>query len=58
MTGSFESIDVNADKSSKLSSEVNGDISSAQIQQKVSKRTGREFILQMDNDAKHISKAT
>lgn len=33
--GSFEFIDVTAEKSSKLNSEVNGDILSAQIQQKV-----------------------
>ncbi|CAJ0915358.1 unnamed protein product [Ranitomeya imitator] len=58
-TGSLVFIDdIRADKSSRMNSEVDRDILSAQIQPNAAKLIGRRFIVQMDNDPKHTSKAT
>ncbi|CAJ0949444.1 unnamed protein product [Ranitomeya imitator] len=58
-TGSLVFIDdIRADKSSRMNSEVYRDILSAQIQPNAAKLIGRRFIVQMDNDPKHTSKAT
>ncbi len=43
--------------SSQMSSEVNNDILSAQIQSNGAKLIGRRFIGHMDNDPKHTAKA-
>ncbi|CAJ0964271.1 unnamed protein product [Ranitomeya imitator] len=58
-TGSLVFIDdVTQDRSSRMNSEVLRAILCAQIQPNEAKLTGRRFILQMDNDPKHKSKAT
>ncbi len=58
-TGLLVFIDgVTEDRSSWMNSEVYRDILSAQIQSNAAKLTGRCFIIQMDNDAKHTAKAT
>ncbi len=50
--------DVNADKSSRMNSEVFRTILSAHIQPNASELIGRLFTVQMDNDPKHTAKAT
>ncbi len=50
--------DVNADKSSRMNSEVFRAILSAHIQPNASELIGRRFTVQMDSDPKHAAKAT
>ncbi|KAG2457144.1 TCB1 transposase, partial [Polypterus senegalus] len=58
-TGTLDFInDVTQDRSSQMNSEVFRDILSAQIQLNAVKLIGRRFMIQMDNDPKHTSKAT
>ncbi|XDV43857.1 hypothetical protein PO909_012255 [Leuciscus waleckii] len=57
-TGSLVFIDVTADKSSRMNSEVFRSILSAHIQPNASELTGRCFTVQVDNDPKHTAKAT
>uniref|UniRef100_A0A8C5MJ28 Transposase n=1 Tax=Leptobrachium leishanense TaxID=445787 RepID=A0A8C5MJ28_9ANUR len=57
-TGSLVFIDVTADKSSRMNSEVFRAILSAHIQPNAAELIGRRFTVQMDNDPKHTAKAT
>ena len=57
-TGSLVCIDVTADKSSRMISEVFLAILSAHIQPNASELVGRRFTVEMDNDPKHTAKAT
>uniref|UniRef100_A0A8C5M9G9 Transposase n=1 Tax=Leptobrachium leishanense TaxID=445787 RepID=A0A8C5M9G9_9ANUR len=57
-TGSLVFIDVTADKSSRMNSEVFQAILSTHIQPNAVELIGRRFTVQMDNDSKHIAKAT
>ncbi len=50
--------DVTHDGSSKMNSEVNRNILSANLQKDATKLIGRSFIMQQDNDPKHSAKAT
>uniref|UniRef100_A0A8C4SI25 Transposase n=1 Tax=Erpetoichthys calabaricus TaxID=27687 RepID=A0A8C4SI25_ERPCA len=50
--------DVTQDRSSRMNYEVFRDILLAQIQLNAVKLIGRHFMIQMDNDPKHIAKAT
>ncbi len=50
--------DVTEDRSSRMNSEVYGDILSVQIQPNAAKLIGPRFIVQMDNDPKHTAKTT
>ena len=50
--------DVTHDSSSRMNSEVNKNILSANIWRNASKLIGRNFIMQQDNDPKHTANTT
>ncbi|CAM4736095.1 unnamed protein product, partial [Leuciscus chuanchicus] len=58
-TGSLVFIDdVTEDRSSRMNSEVYGNVLSAQIKSNAAKLVGWRFTVQMDSDPKHTAKAT